>query len=428
MKLQQSKRNTYLFIITLSYILTATLIFTGLYFIMKKNSKNKGQQNDTPPFAENISKNNNIDAAVWIATVSNINYPSRQGLSAIELALELEAIVDNVQKLGADTIFFQVRPSADALYKSDLFPCSEFVSGTRGDEADGGFDSLSYIISRAHKKGISVHAWINPSRVLCAASSSSQRSVLCEGEAGYIHPEWTVEYADGNLYFDLGIPEVRALIADGIYEVVSRYAVDGVVFDDYFYPYPVKNSGGRIVDFADSTTYQKYGRGLSLGEFRRESVRALIRVSRNATKKANANALFGISPFGIWKNSYEDGGAGTSGAESYYDIYCDTISFAREGTVDYVSPQLYWEIGCREADFLSLALWWQNALSETRCAYLPCIAPYRYSEGRYSQGELTRQLDYLRGLSHVSGIALYGYDALVKNKIAHEEVARFLKG
>lgn len=426
MKLQKSKRQTYLLIITLSYVLTAALIFTGLYFIMKKNGRiNSSYQNGTPPSSEHISKNNEINAAVWIATVSNINYPSRQGLSAPELALELDAIVDNVERLGADTIFFQVRPCADALYNSDLFPESEYVSGKRGIKADGGFDSLSYIISRAHKKGISVHAWINPSRVL--SSSSAQKMGLCEGEAGHLHPEWTVEYADGNLYFDLGIPEVRALIADGIYEVVSRYDVDGVVFDDYFYPYPVKDEDGKTAAFDDSDTYKKYGGAYSLSEFRRENVRALIRSSYYATKKADSQALFGISPFGIWKNSYADGGAGTSGAESYYDIYCDTLSFAREGTVDYVAPQLYWEIGCKEADFLSLAIWWQDALSKTKCAYIPCIAPYRYSEGRYSEGELTRQLEYLGGLSNVSGIALYGYEALVKNKSAHEEIVSFLR-
>ena len=292
MKLQKSKRQTYLLIITLSYVLTAALIFTGLYFIMKKNGKKSGDPpSDSSHSNEHISKNGNINAAVWIATVSNINYPSRQGLSAPELALELDAIVENVKKLGADTIFFQVRPSADALYKSDLFPESEYVSGKRGVAADGGFDSLEYIISRARKNGISVHAWINPSRVL------SSSSVLCDGEAGYMHPEWTVEYADGNLYFDLGIPEVRALIADGIYEVVSRYDVDGVVFDDYFYPYPQKDASGKIADFADSATYEKYGGAYSLAEFRRESVRALIRSSYYATKKADSQALFGISPF-----------------------------------------------------------------------------------------------------------------------------------
>lgn len=425
---------TRLLVITLSYVLTITIIFSGLYAIMLHNGMPQAKDNQGTgkvPVADNLSHTENKGeiSAVWIATVSNINYPSRAGLSAPELMSELDAIVESVAELGAGAIFFQVRPCADALYKSDLFVQSEYISGIRGEAADGGFDSLDYIIGQAHRKGIALHAWINPVRVLSGTPSSpAKREELCRDESAYLHPEWVVEYADGSLYYDLGIPEVRNMIADGVYEIVSRYDVDGVVFDDYFYPYPVKDSEGNTVEFDDAATYKKYGGSLSLGDFRRSCVQTLVRICSISVKKADKECMYGIAPFGIWKNDTADGGAGTSGLESYYDIWCDTLSFAQEGCVDYIAPQLYWEIGYDAADFLTLAKWWSEQLSKTSAAFIPCLAPYRYTEGRYKTGELSRQLEYVRTLPSYKGIALYGYAALTDKSLSvFDEAQDFLR-
>ena len=413
--------------IAVAYILVVVMLFWGLYVSMDAAGSNTLQGSGIGGGGTGgaASARENI-VAVWIATVSNINYPSAVGLDSEQLSAELDEIVKNVKELGANTIFFQVRPCSDALYDSDIFPPSSYVSGKRGEKADGDFDSLSYLIGAAHSEGIAVHAWINPVRVLGGSqSNAADLSSLCSDEPAALHPEWTVQYDDGKIYYDLGIPEVRALIAEGVYEVVSRYAVDGVVFDDYFYPYPTRDKNGKLAEFDDAATYKKYGGKLSLSDFRRESVNALIRVCSIAVKKGNKAALFGVAPFGIWRNSTELGGAGTSGLEAYSEIYCDALAFAREGNVDYIAPQLYWGIGDPSADFSILAEWWSNALLGTKTAFIPCLAAYRYSSGGYESGELTEQLRRCLEADGYAGVALYGYAALIDDALSVGDELRF---
>ncbi len=410
------------------YIVAITLIFLGMYAIMK---------NAPPPNADTTQDTGTLDVftqfydavalkkgkenirAVWIATVSNINYPTKRALSADELRSELDDIVDACASIGADSIFFQVRPCSDALYKSNIFPASHYVSGKRGETADGSFDSLEYLIDSAKKQNIKVHAWVNPVRVLSGSKEDPARyDELCEGEPAQKHPEWTVIYADGKMYYDLGIPQVRTLIADGVREIVKGYDVAGVVFDDYFYPYPTYDDTGKLADFDDSAFYKMYGKGADSGEYRRENVRSLVRMCYAAVKKEDKDVLFGISPFGVWRNSESVGGAGTSGLESYSSIYCDTISFVREGTVDYIAPQLYWEIGNTTYDYIKLAQWWSDVLDPYDIPLIPCLAPYRYSEGGYKEGEITEQLKLARVLPSYGGCAMYGYAALTDKRLS----------
>ncbi len=427
MKFQiKDKRSIRALILISSYIVAIILIFAGLYAIIQSAQRSEDESgggalgvfsqfytgNLLPKGKENIR-------AVWIATVSNINYPSGRELSEKELMSELDAIVQSCAKLGANAIFFQVRPCSDALYKSDIFPQSHYVSGKRGEEADGAFDSLGYLCKTAKAKGIAVHAWVNPVRVLSGTPSDPARyDELCSGEPADRHPEWTVVYADGKMYFDLGFPEVRSLIADGVREIVSKYDVAGVIFDDYFYPYPTYGADGSIADFDDSASYKKYGKLADKGDFRRECVRSLVRSCYAAVKKEDKSCLFGISPFGVWKNSEAAGGAGTLGLESYSAIYCDTVSFIREGTVDYIAPQLYWEIGNDGCDYIKLADWWSKVLEPYNIPLIPCLAPYRYSEGSYRDGEITAQLKHARTLSSYGGCAMYGYAALCERNLS----------
>ncbi len=414
-------------VISVSYILTMVLIFCGLFFLVRHSPQ---KENAVPAVTVGGADADILSGvlapapvreemrAVWIATVSNINFPSARGLPEYRLREELVQIIENAASIGANAVFFQVRPCGDALYESTLFPYSHYVSGKRGTPPDGRMDILAELIALAHQKGIAVHAWVNPVRLLPgSALDPARRDELCGGEAAALHPEWAVVYADGKMYYDIGIPEVRTLIADGVYEIVSRYDVDGVVFDDYFYPYPVTDENGRTVAFDDSVTYRKYGAGSSLGDFRRESVRSLVRACSIATKKDDRSVLFGISPFGVWKNSLSEGGSGTSGLESYYDIWCDSLSFAREGWIDYLAPQLYWEIGNELCDYYTLASWWSSNLAKTKCTFVPCLAPYRYSEGIYTAGEITRQYKYARTLSAFDGTALYGFSALTDSSL-----------
>lgn len=419
MSRSKNRRIIYMPMMIISYILAVTLIFSGIYSIMT-GQRAAGEEGGVGDVIDGtVGKRKQEIKAVWIASFSNINFPSKRGLCSADLAREIDTIVDNASALGANALFFQVRPCGDALYKSSIFPASHYVSGKRGQAPDGEFDSLSYLCERAHEKNIAVHAWVNPVRAMPGSPNDPARyDEMTADEPCAVHPDWVISYADGRMYYDLGIPEVRTLIADGVSEIVRNYSVDGVVFDDYFYPYPSKGEDGVTADFDDSRSYAVWGGQKSLAEYRRENVRALVRKCSSAVKKADKNCLFGISPFGIWKNSEDEGGAGTSGLEGYYDIYCDALGFAREGSVDYIAPQLYWGIGDKNADYKKLAKWWSDNLSGTSASFLPTLAAYRYESGAYTEGEVSAQIEYARTLRGVCGISVYGYAALTDKSLS----------
>lgn len=360
---------------------------------------------------------------LWIATVNNINFPSKQGLKAESLAVELDKIVAFAKEVGFNTIIFQVRPAADALYKSEIFPASKFVSGTAGKAADGGFDCLGYLVNAAHKENIKVHAWVNPLRVTAGNKTYPQTDVsaLPKTSPAYKNPDFVVGYADGKLYFDAGQPSVRALVADGVKEICENYAVDGIVFDDYFYPYPTDGA-----EFDDRATYEAYGNGKSLADFRRESINDLIQQCYRTVKEVDQTIVFGISPFGIWQNGGE--GSDTSGLEAYHSIYCDALAWARGGYVDYIAPQIYWNFDTKAAPFDTVAEWWNEALSGTGVTLYVNHGVYKYAEGTMKSGELLRQMEFSRALSSYRGSMFYGYAALFDNACGVTDEARTVFG
>ena len=292
--------------------------------------------------------------AVWIATVNNINFPSRTGLSATALAKELDSIVKFSKENGFNTILFQVRPSSDALYDSEIYPASKFVSGECGKAADGGFDCLEYILDAAHAENIEVHAWVNPLRITTGSAAYPQTdiSALPESSPAVQNPSYVVAYADGKLYFDAGYPDVRELVASGVQEICENYDVDGIVFDDYFYPYPTDGK-----DFDDSASYAKYGSLFDdVADFRRDNINKLVELCYTTVKRVNKDIDFGVSPFGIWRNGDgENGGSLTRGLSAYDEIYCDALAWANGGYVDYLAPQLYWTFETSSAPFDVLA-------------------------------------------------------------------------
>ncbi len=351
---------------------------------------------------------------LWIATVNNINFPSKQKLTAAQLAAELDDIVAFSAENGFNTIFFQVRPAADALYASEIFPASKFVSGSSGTSPDGDFDCLAYLLERAHAEGIAVHAWINPLRVTTGNASYPQTDLaaLPASSPAVQNPDWVVTYADGKLYFDAGIPAVRELIAAGVREVCEHYDVDGIIFDDYFYPYPSDNA-----EFDDAETFAVYGEGFeNIGDFRRDNVNRLIELCYTTVKDVDADIRFGVSPFGIWQNSDgQNGGSATRGLEAYDAIYCDALAWARGGYVDYLAPQLYWSFDSTAAPFDTLAEWWSRALDGTGVTLYINHGAYRYADGGMSSGEMQRQTEYARSLYSCRGSMYYGYAALKNN-------------
>ena len=358
------------------------------------------------------NKNNEV-RGIYIATVQNINYPSKKGLSSAALRAELDDIVATCEAANLNAIYFQVRPSSDALYKSDIFPTSEYITGTQGEAFPDGFDPLEYLLKAAHAKGIAVHAWVNPLRVTVGSASAPKHDTteLSENHPARKNPTYVIPYADGRLYFDCGQPEVRKLIADGVAEIVANYAVDGVIFDDYFYPYPVSNA-----IFDDSATYAKYGSGMAEDDWRRDNVNKMVEECYNAIKAVSTDCQFGIAPFGIWQNDDgKNGGSDTSGLESYSAIYCDPTAWIKGGYIDYIAPQIYWRFTTSVARYDVLTRWWNTLLDGTDIDLIISHGVYNYDTWENPENELRCQVEFARAELAYKGSILYGYAALKNN-------------
>lgn len=360
---------------------------------------------------------------VWIATVSNINYPSKQGLSEAELKAELDDIIATAKAAGLNAIYFQARPACDAMYKSDIFPTSAYLSGKQGQAADGDFDPLAYLVAAGHLNRIAVHAWVNPLRVTAGSQAypNTDLSRLAQTNPARQHPEWVVEYG-GALYFNVGIPEVRELIAQGVREIVSNYDVDGVIFDDYFYPYPVatKTASGAsyIVEYEDGAAYDAYGGDYQdKGDWRRSNVNVMVESCYWAVKEKEQGCLFGIAPFGIWRNDNgTNGGSATSGLQSYSELYADSLAWIKGGYLDYIAPQIYWSFSTSVARYDTLVKWWNAQLDGTDVKLVVCHGAYRYKDFEKDPArEIQNQVEYARSELHYNGSIMYGYEQIKEN-------------
>jgi uncharacterized lipoprotein YddW (UPF0748 family)/N-acetylmuramoyl-L-alanine amidase len=290
---------------------------------------------------------------VWVATVLNLDYPSANNLSEAALKREADAILDGSKSLGFNAVILQVRPSGDALYKSALFPWSDTLTGEQGKAPPGNFDPLAYFIEGAHSRGLELHAWLNPYR---AARNAQNTGGLSADNPARKNPSWTVAHTDGHLYYDPGVPQVLELILGGIREIAENYAVDGIHFDDYFYP-------GRT--FNDDASYRTHGGGFSTKEaWRRNNLDKLILESGKLARSENLR--FGVAPQAIWANKSNNPlGSDTRGYETYYEQFADTRKWVSEGWVDYITPQIYWEIGRENSDYAKVLAWWADLVSDT---------------------------------------------------------------
>lgn len=356
---------------------------------------------------------------VWVSTAYQIDYPAEGKNSEAQLKKQCTQILDEVRACGLNTVFLQVRPMADAFYASKLFPWSEYLTGTAG--ASPGFDPLTYWVEQAHKRGLQLHAWINPYRISKGAEAEQRYKSLPDSHPAKQHPDWVVRY-DGGYYFDPGIPEVRELICKGVQEVVSGYDVDGIQFDDYFYPAP---------DFDDDDTYQTYGKKFSsVYDWRRDNVNQLVKsVGQIADKKAGC--AFGISPSGIWRNRDSDvRGSDTQGYESYSECYADAVTWIERGWIDYICPQIYWNIGFEAADYQTLAKWWAQTVKGSDTKLYIGLAAYKAGGGDAQTewqgcGEISRQLACNAKISGVSGFALFSYRDLARVDGLKEAVTQY---
>jgi len=383
---------------------------------------------DTNPSNSNSQESYKIGdnelRGVWIASVGNTNFPSTQGLSADQMKAELDDIVKTCKEANLNAIFFQVRPESDAIYNSSIFPTSKYLTGKQGGPLADGFDPLKYIIQIAHENNIALHAWVNPYRITNGTAGNPQQdlNVLAPSNPARLHPDWVVKYADGRMYYNPGLPEVRQLITDGVMEIVKSYDIDGIVFDDYFYPYPVNHTAadGSSVQaiFDDTAAYQKYGSEYaSIDDFRRASVNELIKNVYTEMKKANPNVRFGVSPFGIWanKSAATPDGSDTSGLEAYSAIYCDATAWVQGGYVDYICPQIYWGFATKAAPFDVLVRWWSTLVDGTGVDLYIGHAAYKLTTDFQDDTEIPRQVEYARNYISVKGSVFYGYKDIAEN-------------
>ena len=283
--------------------------------------------------------------AAWIQSVNG----QFRGMQTEKLKQNLIGQLNSLQKAGINAIIFQVRPEADALYASRLEPWSRFLTGVQGKAPEPYWDPMQFMIDECHKRGMEFHAWINPYR-----TKTTLKSELAPNHVYNIHPEWFVTYGD-QLYFDPALPESRRHICMVVSDIVSRYDVDAIHMDDYFYPYPIKGK-----DFPDDASFARFGGGFSnKGDWRRSNVNVLIKKLHETIREIKPWVKFGVSPFGIYRNESSDPlGSKTKGLQNYDDLYADVLLWAREGWIDYNIPQIYWHIGHPVADYETLVKWW----------------------------------------------------------------------
>ena len=322
---------------------------------------------------------------LWVTSAYNLDWPSRQGLSPAELRREIDGILERSVAWGINAVFVQVRPAADALYQSDIFPWSHLISGVQGQAPAEGFDPLAYWIERGHALGIEVHAWLNPYRVTFPNQRITDPASLSANHPARLNPSLVIAYNNA-LFFDPGNPAARQLILDGVAELLENYDLDGIHLDDYFYP---------SRNFPDQATFARYGGGMDLHDWRRENVNTLIRDLQTTVHGINPSARFGVSPFAIWMNDGTDPRcSATRGMESFHQQYADTRRWVLEGWVDYIVPQIYWFTGFEVACYEVVLSWWEDVVDGTDVSLYIGLAVYREVDNRPNwSGEILRQLE-----------------------------------
>ncbi len=346
----------------------------------------------------------------WIATVANIDWPSKPGLAAVEQQQQFIRQLDQLQSLGCNAVIVQVRPVCDAFYASKKEPWSHYLTGRQGEPPFPYYDPLVFMVEEAHKRNMEFHAWFNPFRALM----DSKKNLNPPSHVTRTHPDWIISYG-GKSYIDPGIPEARDYVIDIITDVVKRYDVDAVHLDDYFYPYRLPGQ-----DFGDGKSFTKYGQGNRKDDWRRDNVSRFVTLLNTSIKHVKPYMKLGISPFGVWRNKSKDPeGSDTKGGQTTYDdLYADVLMWLQKGWVDYMMPQLYWEHTHKAAPFSVLQPWWYEHCYQRHVYY--GLGLYRMTtakSGPYaSPNELMWQLRDIRQRCPNSGYSFYSSSCFDKIK------------
>ncbi|MBA4541542.1 family 10 glycosylhydrolase [Thermoactinomyces daqus] len=390
-----------------------SFLLTGSLFLTSNIPSARAGDNDGTLSQETTWKKRQL-RALWVASVTNIDWPSAPGLPIGQQQQEFIQILNEAKELNMNAVVVQIRPTADAFYPSKLNPWSKYLTGTQGKNP--GYDPLDFMVREAHKRNLEFHAWFNPYRV----SMDTETDQLAPNNVARLHPDWVRSYG-GKLYLDPGLPEVRAYIINSVMEVVNHYDIDAVHFDDYFYPYPVSG-----IDFPDDPTYQKYGADYpDKGDWRRHNVNLLVEQLSHAIKEAKPYVKFGISPFGIWRNQNTDPtGSDTNGLQSYDSIYCDTRTWINEGWIDYVAPQIYWNFGYAPAAYEKLVDWWAHEVNGKNVHLYIGQAAYKIghsTEAWDDPEEMPNQLLFNNQFAEVKGSIFFSYKDVKANYLGFRD-------
>lgn len=418
---------------------TGALIGCALLLVSCSSKPPKSLITPRPPAEKPTQQANEPMRGIWLATVSRLDWPPVTSINASSAETRirqqkqaLQDKLDRLKSLGINTVFFQVKPDGTALWSSKILPWSDMLTGNIGEYP--GYDPLQFMLDEAHKRGMKVHAWLNPYRVsvntkpstiaeLNRTSSQLPSSVFVQ------HPDW-IRTAGDRFVLDPGIPAVRDWITQVVTEVVAQYAIDGVQFDDYFY---AETPGSAL---NDSLTYKQYGQGfVSKADWRRHNTQQLIEQVSRAIKQQKPQVEFGVSPAGVWRNlSFDPAGSDTRGAAAYDESYADTRRWVQQGLLDYIAPQIYWPFSRSAARYDVLAKWWADVVKPTHTRLYIGVALYKVGEPSKNEPdwtvnggvpELKKQLDLNDSLPNISGTILFREDYL--NQPQTQDAVSYLK-
>ncbi len=349
--------------------------------------------------------------AVWIATVDNIDWPTKKALPAEQQQAEYRAMIDQQRQAGFNAVVVQVRAAADAFYAKSMEPWSEFLTGQQGLAPSPFYDPMEFMIQESHSRGMEFHAWLNLDR-----GTFSRKSSVAPDHITSRKPEWFLSYGERKL-FNLGMPEVRTYVASLVANIVRNYDVDGIHFDDYFYPYAVAGQTIR-----DDEAYRQNYNGMNKNDWRRSNIDKVILELRDSVKSVKPYVKFGVSPFGIWKNQNTDPeGSATSGGQAYFDLYADTRKWAREGWVDYMVPQIYFTHDHPRAPYRTLVDWWTRNCGD-RHLYIG-FGAYRVGKGGTREPtwnnptQMPNQVRYARSMKPTNGAVYFSAKSLQNNPL-----------
>lgn len=371
-----------------SYVLLVILILSGFCYSLVARPKHEFR-------------------GVWVHTVHQNQYAT---MNKDQMQRYFINMLDTYQRMGINAFIFQVRPQADAFYLSELEPVSRFWTGAQGKNPSEKWDPMAFLIDECHKRGMEFHAWLNPYRV-----TSSDKERLAEGHIYFKHPNWFLKYGN-QIYFDAGLPQCRKHITNVVKDIVSRYDVDAIHMDDYFYPYPIAGK-----EYPDGDTFNALASSQGFGpgqrdDWRRNNVNTLISEIKSTIVDTKPWVRFGISPFGIYRNKKNHpAGSETNGLENYGDLYADVQLWSKNGWADYIIPQLYWEIGNRAADYETLVKWWSNQKGPEHLYIGQSIVRTINNSDKNKAGsnQLTRKMQLIEDSKNISGNCWWnGYDLL----------------